>query len=112
MSDNIDYISAWKDYRRRRLLWFVVWLGGVPIVFAISYPLMQLLHSDLPFYIFGGGWMVLFLIVSMRLEWFKCPRCHHWFFMTWWYHNPLSRRCVHCGLPKWSEKNINNSNAA
>lgn len=40
---------------------------------------------------------------------FSCPRCHKWFFATW-YRNPFARKCVHCGLPKWanSEPPISN----
>ena len=27
----------------------------------------------------------------------------HWFFLTSWFGNPDARKCLHCGLPKWSE---------
>src|SRR5437016_5834880 len=42
-------------------------------------------------------------VMSTELTPSPSPRCHRACFHTWWYHNPLARRCVHCRLPKWSE---------
>jgi hypothetical protein len=112
MSKNPEYIAAWKDYRNRRKWWYIIWLGGTVLVILIGYSLSQLLQSDIPFYICGSILAITFIVASWRLSWFKCPRCHKWFFNTWWYHNQFVRRCVHCGLPKWCEENIDEANAA
>ena len=45
--------------------------------------------------------MLAFIVASLRLTLFRCPRCHEWFFTTLMSHNPFARRCVHCKLPKW-----------
>jgi len=101
MSSQPDFSSAWQDYKKRQLWFYVIWLGGMAVVFMLAYPLTTLLHSGVPFYILGGGWMLAFIVASLRLTLFKCPRCHEWFFTTLMSHNPFARRCVHCKLPKW-----------
>jgi hypothetical protein len=101
--NNSDFDYAWNDYRRRRIWFFVIWLGGIPVSIVLSGSLMSLFHSDLPFYFVGGGYLLAFLAASLRLSLFKCPRCGHAFFTTWTSGNPLAQKCKHCGLPKWAE---------
>jgi len=103
--ENSHLASAWNDYRQRRRWFFAVWLGGMVVVFLLSWPLTALLDSDVPFYIIGGLWMLAFGIAGVRLTLFTCPRCRQWFFCTWWSSNHFARHCVHCGLPKWKEIN-------
>jgi len=109
MSTRPDYSDAWRDYRRRRLVFWAVFLGYVPgvmlILFAVGLPLSALsgIKPDYFAYPVAGAWMLAFLIASVRLSWFRCPCCHKWFFATFWYHNPLAQECVHCGLPKWAD---------
>jgi hypothetical protein len=46
---------------------------------------------------------VAFLTVPWSLlALFRCPRCGKRFFTTLWYRNPFARKCVHCGLGKYS----------
>jgi hypothetical protein len=96
--------SPWQDYRRRRRIFFVIWVTYVPGVFILSYPLSKMFDSGMPVYAIAGAWMLAFVISSIYLSSFPCPRCHRSFFYTWWFHNPFARRCVHCGLPKWSDQ--------
>src|ERR1017187_8399617 len=91
---------------RRRRWFFGVWLGGIPVFVVLSMSLIALLHSDLPFYFVGGAYMLAFVIASLRLSFFRCPRCGHPFFTTWWRGNPLAQKCLHCRLPKWSESDL------
>ena len=95
-----DYSSAWTDYRRRRRWFFAVFLGGFAVVFV---GLFAKLVSGSAIALLGPAWMVGFLITLLRLYTFQCPRCRHWFFLTSWFGNPDARKCLHCGLPKWSE---------
>jgi hypothetical protein len=106
MSDSSHFAFAWDDYRRRRRWFFGVWLGGIPVFVVLSMSLIALLHSDLPFYFVGGAYMLAFVIASLRLSFFRCPRCGHPFFTTWWRGNPLAQKCLHCRLPKWSESDL------
>ena len=112
MSDNSDFAVAWNDYRRRRRWFFGVWLGGFLVVALLASLLSKLSLDDLAFYVIGPAWMIGFVIMAIRMSLFRCPRCHHRFFSTWWHNNPLARKCLHCGLPKWSESDLHENHVA
>jgi hypothetical protein len=103
MNESRSYASAWSDYRRRRRWFFGVWLGGLLVVALFASVLMKFSFGDVAFGVFGPAWLLAFTTVALRLEFFRCPRCHHWFFCKWYRNSPFRRSCIHCGLPKWSE---------
>src|SRR5947208_2186536 len=96
------YEDEWKEYRRRYRLFFTIFLSYVPGVAAIGILVTRWSGSEVPIYFVAGAWMLAFAVTSVRLSTFPCPRCGKWFFAAWYFHNPLARRCVHCGLPKWA----------
>ncbi len=104
-----DYAAAWREFRKRRLIFWAIFLGYIPgvliIWIAIGLPVSALtgIKPDYFFYPIALCWLFMFLIASLRVGLFRCPRCHKWFFATWWYHNPFARKCAHCGLPKWAD---------
>jgi len=50
-----------------------------------------------------GIWFALIFGIGIYLENWPCPRCGKTFHKKWWYRlGILSPRCVHCGLPKYS----------
>jgi hypothetical protein len=100
----MDVSSAWSDYQRRRRQAWIAFLGYIPGVFVLGVPLGLLFRSGWPFQAVAIGWLALSAVTSYRMGSFPCPRCHKPFFRTWWYHNSFARRCVHCGLPKWSSE--------
>src|SRR5437867_2231180 len=102
MSISSQFEFAWRDYRRRRRWFFGTWLGGFVIVASLAAIFDRLSLRTAGFWILGPAWMICFLVGALRLQLFRCPRCHRPFFNAYWYGNPLARRCVHCGLPKWS----------
>lgn len=99
MSSQSDFSSAWQDYKKRQL-WFYVVLSGTAVLFILAYPLKMLTDYVVLFYILLGCQVLAFSVASFRLIHFKCPRCNEWFF-TIFIHNPFARRCAHCKLPKW-----------
>jgi hypothetical protein len=102
----------WEDYReRRRLFWFSL-LVCFPCFPVIGIPLWLLFQSDVPISILAGAWLTLFVVAGTRLGSFPCPRCGRPFFKTWWYNNGLATRCLHCGLPKWSEPPFDEAGSA
>ena len=105
MSDEPTYAAAWQDYRWRRRWFFIAWLGGPVCIFALTACLVFLWCTFPESIGIGLGllWMASFMLTGGRLTWFRCPRCREPFFCTWWYSNQFARKCVHCGLPKWSE---------
>src|SRR5260370_32921113 len=94
MSSQSDFSSAWQDYKKRQLWFYVSWLGGWAVLFILAYPLIMLLDSVALFYILLGGQLLASFVADWRLSHFNCPRCHGM-------NNPFGRRCVHCKLPKW-----------
>jgi hypothetical protein len=103
-----DYSAAWHDFRRRRIISWVVLLGYPPgataIFLVLGMPLATLagIKPDYFFYAIALSWMAAFLVTSFRQAYFPCPKCGEPFFAMWWYRNPFARKCVHCGLPKWA----------
>ena len=94
--------AAWRDYSRRRRWFFSVSIGGFVLAVCsgelLPPPYGMQVSSCLMF-----AWFFASVIVILRLVLFKCPRCGEFFFFTWLWHDPFADRCVHCGLPKWSE---------
>lgn len=95
--------SPWRSCQIREWLVALIWLGYIPGVLALGYPLSKLTESETPYIVVGLGWMLEFALAGLALSFFKCRRCQKRFFHKWWWQNPFSRKCVHCGLPKWAE---------
>ena len=58
-------------------------------------------------------WVILFVFIEVRLLSWRCPRCQQWYFVSMkqsppnlilkgWYDVIFIRRCIHCGLRKYS----------
>jgi len=96
MDMKADYAAAWRDFRRRRMIFWAVFLGYVPCVlalfFVVGLPVASLteVKSDYFFYAIALCWMAAFLVTSIRAAHFPCPRCGKRFFATWWYRNPFA----------------------
>lgn len=95
--------DAWDEYRKRRNLATIAFVGYVPVVYLVADLAFKLFHTSVPGYAFAAAWMLFIIISSNRVVWFPCPRCGKRFFAKWWYHNMFARRCVHCGLRKYSD---------
>ena len=99
---NMPYEDNWIDYRKRRRLFWIVFLTYVPGASFIGILLEKTIGSEYPIYIVAILWMLAFAITGLRLTYWKCPRCNKHFFAKWWGVNQFARKCLHCGLPKWS----------
>jgi len=81
MSSQSDFSSAWQDYKKRQLWFYVIWLGGIGVLLMLAYPLKMLQDSVALFYILLGGHFLASSVASWRLSHFNCPRCHERFFL-------------------------------
>jgi uncharacterized membrane protein len=107
----MSYDENWRDLRTRiRLFWFV-WLSGVPLLAIIIAALERIFPktADLAGVGLAIAWMVAFFVAGIYRQAFKCPRCGKRYFSRWLYHNPYARKCLHCGLRRWSPA-VNDSN--
>ena len=100
MSDSPD---PWQEYRKRRNLALLAFLGYTPVVFVFAVVTIRLFHSETPAYVAAFSWMALYAVAGIRFQMFRCPSCGRRFFVKWWYHNIFAGRCVHCGLPKYAD---------
>jgi len=92
------YERAWRDYRWR---WWSVWglaYGFMGVAIGTSALLPGTLANAV-IYCWVGAWG----LSGLRLGLFRCPACGKCFHLTSWLTNILSRRCLHCGLPKYQE---------
>ena len=102
--------AAWDEYRRRRReFWMTVCVWPLLLV-----PL-GLIEDFLAGHGYGRSSLVTFFVVvvpplacvaiaHLRVMNWRCPNCGRRFHVCWWYGNAFARRCVHCGLPKWTAK--------
>jgi hypothetical protein len=68
-----DYQEQWRQYRRRRVEFFLAFAGYVPFCFAVAVVSIGMFQTFIP--AFSG---------------------------SWWYNTGfLARQCVHCGLRKY-----------
>jgi hypothetical protein len=95
-------MSPWEDCRKRRLLFLAAVLGFLPAAVGVALPVRLLSESSGLAAAVMMLWMACFGVASIRLNCFPCPRCRKPFFHTTFVQNPLVRRCLHCGLPKWA----------
>ena len=108
-----DYNQAWLKYRRLRSCVLGSYLAVV--VLAIWFRLFDSIPDRLFGYVVFLAILLVFLSLGMgvRLARWSCPRCGKRYFMkSWylslvrplWYEISFGRRCVHCGLPKYSNQ--------
>ncbi|MCA1594036.1 MAG: hypothetical protein LC754_15565 [Acidobacteria bacterium] len=106
MAQQDSYRAQWAEYRKRSIIVWSVFLTYIPGAIIIGGSLYRLTGSDSFIPMTAFAWMAAFAITNFyRMNW-KCPRCGKAFFQKWWYGNNFARKCVHCGLPKWAESEL------
>lgn len=104
------YAEAWQEYRCRMwtlVLWFVGAAAvGLPAAAWLS---MRFDRAGWPLLVWFVVAVAGMSVVVVRHQLWRCPRCGRPFFinMTRWAASPYSRRCRHCGLPKWASSSPN-----
>jgi hypothetical protein len=97
-----DYQEQWRQYRRRRLQFFLAFAGYIPFCFAVAMVSIGMFQTFIPAFVAAVLWMGLFAWVGCRVTLWRCPRCEKIFSGSWWYNTGfLARQCVHCGLQKY-----------
>jgi predicted RNA-binding Zn-ribbon protein involved in translation (DUF1610 family) len=102
-----DYAEDWKEYRRLRRKFLLIWLGFVPAVGTFAFTVNLLLRTFVPGFIFAVAWMIWFATASVEIGQFACPRCGKVFCrkerllsVNW---GLVARKCQNCGLRKFSQ---------
>jgi hypothetical protein len=97
----MDESDPWREYRKRRNVSLLSFLGFPPFVVAFSLVAERLFRTPMPVFVFAFGWIILAVIAGNWFIRFPCPRCGNPFFADskWWGYNTFTRRCLHCKLP-------------
>jgi hypothetical protein len=97
------YEEDWREYRRIRNRFVVLFVAYVPVCFSIAIVSVKLFHTLTLGFVATFVWMALVAVGGIRVNLWRCPNCGERFSGTWWYNlSFLARRCVHCGLQKYS----------
>lgn len=105
----MNHAEAWKAKRRRGQVFVLWWLGGpfgVGLGFVLIAGLLGQLLSppqrksleEVTFHVLGLVWLVGTAIAGFQYVHWPCPRCGKPFLEKWTFANPLTSRCLHCGL--------------
>jgi hypothetical protein len=96
--------AQWKDYRQRRVAFFVAWIGGFGVLglacLVASFFRRYSIPIILPVWV---AWISFSFITLAWLRAFRCPRCREVFLPPFiGGRDPqkflYSPRCMHCGL--------------
>jgi hypothetical protein len=99
------YDHQWRAYRRLRFLAYALLAAWIP--FGLGVASLRHIPSVRPLVLpILLLYMVLAVgIAGVRFTFWPCPRCGRPFSLTtfWWF-KYFNSVCVHCGLPKWSPR--------
>lgn len=98
--------KAWKDLKKRRMLFLLAWIGWIPIGGGIIYigsRFIQKPYIDYLSFLLLFLWGFLFLIrFGLRLVTFRCPNCNERFGNT--FTNLFRKECIYCKTDISKEK--------
>jgi hypothetical protein len=92
-----NYRDAWATYKRLRVLSLLLWVGFLPFLWLVRYPL-EWLGPRVTQYVWGALvllWALAWIYCGISLQTWKCPRCGDSFSATWWYNKSVfATKCV------------------
>jgi hypothetical protein len=91
----ISNIAEWRDFRSVKWQAFGMFLG-FPVLMVMGALLQMLTGSTAPFFVLEIAWMIVWLVATMKLVHWPCPRCGEPFVGPLWF--LPSARCRHCKL--------------
>lgn len=97
-----DYQSEWKRYKFWRKLALLALAGFFPVI-LLARVIARIFDLPVLFIIITFAWFLLIGTAGTEVSYWRCPRCGKPFSITSWYRmGAYARRCVHCGLHKYS----------
>jgi hypothetical protein len=98
-----DYQYAWEKCRSLTNQFVFALIVQLLIIAASIYFTVAIRNNSVPVVALQVGWLAIFVAAAIRLHNLRCPRCGEKFFVSpGYYHNVFARRCLNCGLPKYS----------
>src|SRR5882762_10371930 len=100
MGEQVDYGAAWENYRTRRRVFFLVWIGGFALAALLNWLLLVLhMASKEAFLVITAAWLISFMIAANGWSQFPCPRCGQQFSRRARGDAVAKNVCQNCGLP-------------
>ena len=94
-AEGLRYVAAWRDLKRRRALFALLFCGGVGMVLlAWAIDPVELFPIELVMVP-----MVLTVVPAIWTSFFRCPRCGNRYQSKAGY-DEETKFCTHCGLPE------------
>lgn len=105
------YEEAWKEQRRRGRVFLLCWIGG-PLGVLLGYAFVDVVigrflsppqrksFGDTALFVLALTWVLVTAFARFRHADWPCPRCGQSFELRGTFSNPLTSRCLHCGLPR------------
>lgn len=107
MTPAVNYQEHWRRYKRLRNFFLLIWLAYIPAVAVFTLVFSHRFRNFTPSFVFAILWMLMFLIVGSRVSRWPCPRCGERFSQMGWVNRGFFvRKCLHCGLPKYSDGDV------
>jgi hypothetical protein len=97
-----DYQQEWESYRKLWNPFVTTFVGQIAIIIGFICFAAALRRNLALGLTLESFWTLLFIVASIRLQNFRCPRCREKFCSSGFYHNVFVRQCLNCGLPKYS----------
>ena len=97
-----QHFDPWYDCRRRERLCHVLWATAIiSLVVSLACQGWPAVVRGLFAGCVGVVWLA-WIAARIWLAFAKCPACGRPFFRTAWRTSLYTRRCLHCGVAKWS----------
>ncbi len=106
------YAPSWRRYRNQSRAFWLVFLLYIPGIAALNRALGPSRDNTTVIALAAFAVLILFAALGYRKFGLRCPRCGEPFFRRFdyrpwrmdWRERPFTRRCLHCGLPKWADR--------
>lgn len=69
------YEDDWREYKRIRNTFLLVFALYVPVCFGVGVLSVKLFHTFAPGFVAAFVWMALFAISGIRVNLWRCPNC-------------------------------------
>jgi hypothetical protein len=98
-----SYSDQWAELRKAERISRLIFFSWPPGMFVLISILSAIgIAGNLSVGLVFVVWIIAGSIAAHAVLSFKCPRCNNLFFRQRFWKNGLTKKCLHCGLPKWT----------